>query len=147
MDHYAFLFVSTLADDMPPDCVADIARQARANNARTDITGLLVFDGENFAQLMEGPKDTVLPVAERMSHDPRHCGWEVLYEAEIATPRQFPTWRLGYLVMDLQEFGPKNLRGKRGPAALEAFDFMLPALDHAVGEAVPAKLLRRRDPA
>ena len=42
--------------------------------------------------------------------------------------------------MDLQEFGLASLRGQKGRQALESFDFMLPALDIALGEAIPDQL-------
>lgn len=143
VDHYTLLFVSDLAPGAPLDSVAGIARQARTNNAQTDITGLLVFDGELFAQLMEGPQAAVVSVAGLMRTDRRHRGMNILHSAPLMKPRRFPSWRLGYLLMDLQEFGVTSLRGQQGPAALEAFYFMLPALDMAVGDAVP-QLLRRR---
>ncbi len=142
LDHYSILFVSALSADAPADTVIAIARQARRNNERTGITGLLVFDGENFAQLMEGPQDTVPALADLMSTDPRHEHMEILHSAPTASARRFPSWRLGYLVMDLQEFGLQSLRGKRGARALDDFYFMLPALDIAVGEAIPNKLNR-----
>ncbi len=138
------LFVSALASDASSDAVVTIARQARRNNALNGITGLLVFDGECFAQLMEGPADAVVRVADLMKSDRRHDGMEILHSAPTSNPRRFPGWRLGYLVMDLQEFGLQSLRGQRGPAALESFYFMLPALDIAHGEAIPDKLLQGR---
>lgn len=46
-------------------------------------------------------------------------------------PRRFSAWRLGYLLMHLQEFGLKSLRGQRGMTALESFEFMLTTLDPA----------------
>lgn len=54
--------------------------------------------------------------------------------------RRFPSWRLGYLRLDFQEFGILSLRGKTGAAAIEAFDFILPALDIQVGDAQPARI-------
>ncbi len=143
MDHYTLLFTSDLTPDAPLDAVASIARQARTNNTRTDITGLLVFDGQHFAQLMEGPEQAVVSVADLMRTDDRHRNMDFLHSAPSTGPRRFPSWRLGYLLLDLQEFGVGSLRGQRGPAALEAFNFMLPALDMAVGDAVPAQLGKR----
>lgn len=143
LNHHTLLFVSALSTDAPADAVITIARQARRNNERTGITGLLVFDGENFAQLMEGPAEAVIAVADVMQSDPRHARMEILHSAAGASAMRFPSWRLGYLVMDLQEFGLQSLRGKRGAQALDDFYFMLPALDIAVGEAIPRKLNRR----
>ena len=140
LDHHVLLFVSSLAPGAAPDAVITIARQARRNNARTGITGLLVFDGEYFAQLMEGPAGAVITVVDRMASDPRHVQMEVLHSAATTKPRRFPAWQLGYLLMDLQEFGLQSLRGQRGAAALDNFNFMLPALDIAFGEAMPDRL-------
>ncbi len=142
---YCLLYTSDIAPDAPPDTVIGIARQARANNARTGITGLLVFDGQHFAQLLEGPEDAVNNVAEKMRADSRHLRMEVLHSAPSSQPKKFSSWRLGYLVLDMQEFGLAGLRGKRGLAAVEAFKFMLPALDMDVGAAVPTTV-SHRDP-
>ena len=60
LDHHVLLFVSSLAPGAAPDTVITIARQARRNNARTGITGLLVFDGKYFAQLMENSTEAVV---------------------------------------------------------------------------------------
>ena len=143
-DHFCLLFVSTLAAGTPADVVTGITSQARVNNGRSGITGLLVFDGEDFAQLMEGDEQVVRSVSDRMMSDPRHDRMEVVYAQNVSTPRRFPTWRLGYLVLNLMEFGPHSLRGMRGRPALESFNFMLPALDIAMGNAVPARLAKSR---
>ncbi len=144
LDHHALLFVSELAPGAPADAVVTITRQARHNNGRNGITGLLVFDGAHFAQLMEGPAEAVVKTAELMRTDSRHAAMEILNSASTSKPTRFPTWRLGYLVLDLQMYGIASLRGQRGAAAMESFNFMLPALDMALGEALPANLPRRR---
>ncbi len=69
---------------------------------------------------------------------------EILHSAGSLKPRRFPAWRLGYLLMNLQEFGLQSLYGQKGVAALESFNFMLPTLDIAVGDAVPDRLRTRR---
>ncbi len=142
-DHFALLYVSDLAASRLADVVAGIARQARANNQRKDITGLLVFDGESFAQLVEGAESTILSLLERLKADTRHERVEVLQIGPSMMPRRFAGWRLGYLLLELHEFGIASLRGKQGPTAMEDFKLMLPALDMEAGDAVPKLLIRR----
>ena len=143
MDHFTLLFVSSLAPNAHADTVTGIAKQARRNNWRRGLTGLLVFDGKHFCQFMEGPMGDVLAVADLMETDRRHERMEVLLSAAMRQPRSFPSWELGYLLLDLQESGLGSLRNQRGKPALEAFKLMLPALDAAVGQAVPERLWKR----
>ncbi len=142
-DHFTLLYVSDLAAGSPATVVADIARQARANNQQVDITGILAFDGESFAQFVEGAELTILSLLERLEEDTRHERMEVLQVGPSTLPRRFPGWRLGYLLLDLHEFGIASLRGKRGSTALEDFEFMLAALDIEAGDAVPELLIKR----
>lgn len=142
-DHFTLLYVSDLAVSSPANVVAGIARQARANNQQKDITGILVFDGESFAQLVEGAESTILSLLERLTADTRHERMEVLQVGPSMMPRRFPGWRLGYLLLELHEFGIASLRGKRGATAMEDFKSMLPALDIEAGDAVPELLIRR----
>lgn len=135
--HQVLLYVSDLATKAPLDTVATIARQSRVNNERKGITGLLVFDGECFAQFLDGPTESIAALQEHLKADRRHERMEVLHSGPHAGVPRFPGWRLGYLLMDLQEFGLASLRGKRDAAAMEAFEFMLPALDISVGEDIP----------
>ena len=51
---YELLYVSSIAPESEVNIVGQIAREARAKNARQGITGLLVFDGERFCQHLEG---------------------------------------------------------------------------------------------
>ncbi len=122
------LYVSESARAVAADAAQEIARESRTNNGRDGITGLLAFDGAAFTQYLEGPPAAIEGLLARLREDDRHRDMEVLHLGEHRD-RRFPGWRLGYLRLDLQEFGIPSLRGKRGAAAMEAFSFILPALD------------------
>lgn len=92
---YQLLYVSTLSADQPLSAVAAIAHQARVANARMGITALLVFDGQNFCQLLEGDRKLVLKLIERIRSDPRHTGVEVLHHGPLAE-RSFSGFRLNF---------------------------------------------------
>ena len=134
---HSLLYVSDIAEGLDASAVSDILSESRTNNNRDDITGLLIFDGQRFAQFVEGPPPPMQGLLKRLEGDVRHKNMELLWSARAAQ-RRFPTWRLGYLKFDLDLFGLEGLRGKRGDAVLEAFTFILPTLDIETGSAIPS---------
>ncbi|PPS59309.1 hypothetical protein CRX72_20770 [Pantoea sp. BRM17] len=50
----------------------DIVARANTKNALSDITGILLFDGRHFFQLLEGPDRTVRHIYDRIRQDARH---------------------------------------------------------------------------
>ena len=69
---------------------------ATRNNAAAGITGLLLFNGQNFLQLLEGEQDAVDSLLDRVESDPRHSGVVVVTDLEIAE-RSFPDWSMRLL--------------------------------------------------
>jgi len=91
-----FLYVSRLAPTTPSSAIGLILRQARERNRAHGIGGALVFDGERFCQLLEGPPDGVNPLSIRIERDPRHGSFHVLHNTTTATPRLMPQMQTGY---------------------------------------------------
>lgn len=93
-DLFALLYVSEMG---VPDAdeVGRICAQSRVNNLRDAISGLLVFDGQCFCQLVEGPGPKIVDLRRRLERDPRHRAMRVL-QFGLATERRFASWRLGY---------------------------------------------------
>ena len=76
------------------DCdLNDIISVASVRNAALDVTGLLVFNGLNFMQALEGPTEQVLSVMQSIVNDPRHTGVVVISREAIAE-RAFPGWAM-----------------------------------------------------
>lgn len=80
--------------------LAALAQQASRFNARTGITGILLFDGQYFVQLLEGPVDAVDRLVGRIVDDPRHAEVLVLVD-EIARRRGLARWAMQALWMPL----------------------------------------------
>ncbi|RYF68243.1 MAG: BLUF domain-containing protein, partial [Comamonadaceae bacterium] len=68
---HEILYCSQLAPGQSPGIVGNIVTQARARNAERGITGLLVFDGHNFCQHLEGPSNILVRLMNRIGEDPR----------------------------------------------------------------------------
>lgn len=115
------LYVSTLAPGQPVGIVASIAARARMSNIRDGITGLLVFDGQRFCQQLEGPRESLEPLLERIRSDPRHTRMEVLHEAALAR-RRFQRFSLAFSTLEDEDALPRmeSLQGAQAMAAFEA---------------------------
>jgi hypothetical protein len=87
-----YIYIST-AHGLDQADVDDILASCQRNNAVHDVTGLLLYNGRNFLQLLEGDKDDLRWVMQRISSDPRHAGISGLYDAP-AEERACPDWRM-----------------------------------------------------
>jgi len=70
-----------------------------AVNQAAGITGLLVFDGYNFIQALEGDQSAVSAVMDRILKDPRHDNI-VFFEHTETKRRQFDRWSTEYRMVD-----------------------------------------------
>lgn len=97
---YRLLYLSHLASGRDFSVVAQILHVSRERNQQLGITGVLVFDGARFCQLIEGQRAHVVSLAQRIQADPRHTGYRVLFENEDGDARLQPRWRTGYCEPD-----------------------------------------------
>lgn len=79
--------------DLGEDDLAAIHETARHLNALDGISGLLLFDGSRFLQIVEGAEDAVDNLVERLRMDPRHSAFEVRDE-RLVERRSFPDWSM-----------------------------------------------------
>lgn len=87
------LYTSISSGPLTPKLVDEICKQARRNNGRDEITGILVTKGLRFLQALEGPKSTVEDTFMRLIIDPRHHTVKVLRRRMI-TRREFGDWEM-----------------------------------------------------
>ena len=85
-----YVYVST-AEQLSQDDVTAILDSCRRNNAGRGVTGLLLYNGRNFLQLLEGSGDELDWVMRRIELDSRHHGISRLYD-EPASERACPDW-------------------------------------------------------
>lgn len=76
--------------------LGNILRTARANNAASGLTGALLLYDRWFAQVLEGPQDTVLSLFERIRADTRHDAVEIRQQSP-ATARLFTRWAMAHV--------------------------------------------------
>lgn len=88
-------YISTLAEGVRADEVPKILDTARRINRQNRITGLLLFNGERFLQLLEGEEAAVRATFERIAADPRHRGVAIL-GMTTGDRRAFADWDMAY---------------------------------------------------
>ena len=101
--------MSELSPFADPGEIASIVRVSRANSVANGLTGVLIFDGLRFCQLMEGPEAVVRQEAAKIAVDSRHAQFLPLHLGHIDGARRFDAWHVGFLAPD-------------GPSPLLAFD-------------------------
>ncbi len=76
---------------------------ARKSNAEKDITGLLLFQGGHFLQVLEGEVSEVRRLFKQICEDKRHQDIALLFE-ELVSQHQYPDWSMGFQTLDGSEW-------------------------------------------
>ena len=77
----------------------DIIQACQKHNIEEDITGVLVYNGESFIQILEGAEKALDHLMGIITQDPRHSEVEVLMKTEIQS-RAFSKWSMGFLLLN-----------------------------------------------
>ena len=95
MSLYQIMYISSATGAVSPSQCATIAQAASQRNSGEDVTGLLLYNGKRFLQVLEGPKDNVERIYNRIGLDDRHRGLVMLRKQEIDA-REFGEWGMAY---------------------------------------------------
>lgn len=66
------IYRSHLTDEVPVSILPGMVEKASLLNARHQVTGILLFNGTHFFQILEGPEEGVLDIYGRICADRRH---------------------------------------------------------------------------
>ena len=92
------IYTSLAEADTQDRDVRDILGSSERNNRAHSITGLLLFDGQRYIQILEGETQDVETLYEVICQDARHHDLELLHKGGIID-RSFPNWRMAYEAM------------------------------------------------
>lgn len=112
--------------------VRDILASSERNNATNSVTGLLLFDGGRYIQILEGERQDVEGLFTVINDDPRHHNLELLHKGKV-TGRSFQTWRMAYETL------PKGLLEDLAEN-MAVFSLELDEQPLSIGESFGAKL-------
>lgn len=113
--------------DLEDEDLAAIMKTARRMNALNSVTGLLIFNGTHFLQVIEGPHSSIDELMSRLRDDSRHHHVEIRDEHDIEQ-RCFPDWSMELVRVQSSYF--------------EAKDAITSVLPMALPSSVSARILR-----
>ena len=93
MELKTLTYTSRAQLDLSSADLADIHQAARHLNALDGITGLLIFDGTRFLQIIEGSETAIDDLVARLRRDSRHSAIEIRDE-RFVDARSFPHWSM-----------------------------------------------------
>jgi hypothetical protein len=93
---YRIIYKSTAENGLEEEDVRAILETSRRNNAARDVTGVLLFNGVSFLQVLEGPAGAIDDLMGAITGDPRHRNVAVLVREPIHEP-SFPDWAMAQI--------------------------------------------------
>ncbi len=94
---FQLAYVSLSRLPLDETTLSDILEVSQRNNARDEITGILMYHDEIFFQVLEGDRSAVEKCYyEGISHDPRHKSLSLMW-ADGVESRTFSDWAMGYV--------------------------------------------------
>jgi hypothetical protein len=99
---YSLVYISSAVELFTKEELEALLEKSRRNNHAAGITGMLLYKDGNFMQFLEGPREPVIALSERIQADPRHHGMMVLLQEEKAK-RQVEEWSMGFKRYDAGE--------------------------------------------
>lgn len=140
---FQLVYQSEARTPMDTTALHDLLHQARANNQRLGITGVLLYKAGGFIQVLEGDEETVRALYATIRDDPRHEQVETLLTAQI-TERIFPDWTMGLEDLDRVVEGGESVNTFLQDGHMPGLQRALPAVCQAL-EAFKARAVHAPD--
>jgi len=119
MDLKSITYTSLASLDLTAEDLADIHASARKLNALDGITGLLIFNGTHFLQIVEGAGPAIDELLLRLRRDQRHFGLEIRDERAIDR-RSFPDWSMELVRVEGGYIRARNTINERIPSTVDS---------------------------
>ena len=100
------LYASRASGPVTQDTLDAILAESRRNNPALGITGILCHGGDVYLQVLEGGREAVNALYNRIVRDARHDPVTLLHYQEI-TERRFAGWTMGQV--NLHKVNPSIL--------------------------------------
>lgn len=100
------LLYASRCDALTPEMIDSILANSREHNPALGITGILCHGGHVFMQVLEGGRDVVNTLYNRICRDDRHRDVTLLHYEEISE-RRFAGWTMGQV--NLSRLNPSLL--------------------------------------
>lgn len=96
---FYLIYVSSAVQLLPEEELLLLLRQSQAKNLNLGITGMLLYKGGNFMQMLEGEEQTVRELYATIRKDPRHHNVLTIITGSLKA-QNFKDWSMGFQNMD-----------------------------------------------
>lgn len=104
---YELIYRSDAVPNISEKDIENILSTARDFNKANEITGCLLFNNNQFLQLLEGEFDIVMALYDRIKKDPRNRNHMTLQMRETDY-RVYPNWTMAFQSMDKSQVKSKG---------------------------------------
>ncbi len=104
---HRIIYLSSASKDLTNEEVHNLLLLSKINNKKNNIRGLLLFIDGNFIQVLEGDKDTINDLFQKIEKDTRHKNVTKVIEDTIES-RQFENWDMGFSVINSKDLKEEN---------------------------------------
>lgn len=101
-------YISIPTRPMSNEDLMGILNPSRLNNACLGVSGMLLYTGEAFIQVLEGEEKVVDDLVADIKKDPRHKDFRIIERKKINT-REYAEWTMGFKRVDKEEL--RNVPG------------------------------------
>ena len=112
------LYASRALKAIDASTIESVLKQSRMNNPPAGITGTLCVGGDIFMQVLEGGRDAVNTLYNKIVRDARNEHVVMLHYEEVEE-RRFAGWTMGYV--NLEKLNPSTLLKYSERAELDPF--------------------------
>jgi len=88
-------YISQEASPLSADALLGLLSECHRNNTARGLTGMLLFGNGTFLQSLEGEREVVEALMQKIARDPRHTGMKILRQDSI-NERQYVDWSMGF---------------------------------------------------
>lgn len=126
-------YISTPSRSITTDDLMEILNTSRLNNVCLGVSGMLLFTGNFFIQILEGEEKVVEDLIAMIKKDPRHKDIRIIEKKQIFT-REYADWTMGFKRVDkddvrdipgLNKFFETDLNGVIGSDKLQLINHLL----------------------
>lgn len=126
------IYGSAAVKPMSTEELVELLHKARIKNQSLNITGMLLYKGGNFLQVLEGEEKVVRELYAVIEKDPRHHSVELIAVRSVKE-RMFSDWEMGFTNLDTEkninvpgytEYLQEPLNSKRFRDASFAYTFL-----------------------
>ena len=105
---YTLTYESIEAYELSSDEMELLLEKSQKNNREIGISGCLIYYRGRFVQILEGERNQVLELYDKIKVDPRHTEVHMFSDDTIAE-RTFPNWGMAFYPLDKSDFSKSEL--------------------------------------